>query len=212
MSIFGLRPPPPTPLPFPRQLTVWSTPVLIFNLHYWLFYSCSCAGACDCSVQLPVSPSSISGGEYCNRQRSWSQESTSPRQLHISNLEIPRPTRASANSIPLSLSPLATPALSPNESRCSSTQGGEALSRAESCDKGDDICIVVTEVDAMSNPWENSKVESGKDRWVADFTRGGSPRKENKSAKKHSSSSGSSGYKAITFCSEFLCIQGLIFI
>ena len=100
-----------------------------------------------------------------NRQRSWSNGS-SP------SLQTPKPKRyqkadTSAPPTPLNLSPCVTPNLSRNGSKLSSIQGGDITQ-----EKGDDICIVVTDAEPSKSPcpWNGSNKGASGDMWTANFT------------------------------------------
>ena len=99
-----------------------------------------------------------------NRQRSWSNGSS--RSLQKPKLKSHQKAGTSAPPTPLNLSPCLTPNLSRNGSKWSSIQGGESNQ-----DKGDDICIVVTDAEPSRSPcpWGGSDKGASDDRWMANF-------------------------------------------
>ena len=130
-----------------------------FNIKLPLFFSsqCFCTGTCTCAAVLPVSPSSSVGSDYLNRRR-WSQESNFSQKGHLaSNLKLPQQEGASS---PLGISP----SLSRKQSKSSWSQGGDSVQ-----EKGDDICIVVTDADPRSNPWGSCEKERKGAPWMANF-------------------------------------------
>ncbi|XP_078358382.1 uncharacterized protein LOC144643110 isoform X2 [Oculina patagonica] len=124
--------------------------------------SCLCGEACNCSVHPLMSQRS----EYVNRHNSWSQGSNS--SLQKINLKIPQKGGTSVPTTPLNLSPCVTPVLSRNGSKLGSSQGGDSIQ-----DKGEDICIVVTDAEPRKNPsldpWGSSERAASGDRWMANF-------------------------------------------
>ena len=103
----------------------------------------------------PLSPSSSVGSEYLDH-RPWSQEHL------VSSLRLPQQAAAST---PVNLSPCVTPNISRKGSRSSLSQGGESFQ-----EKGDDICIVVTDADRKSSPWGSSEMVHEGASWMANFS------------------------------------------
>lgn len=126
--------------------------------------------------------------EYVNRHDSWSHGSSS--SLQKINLKIPQKGGTSVPSTPLNLSPCVTPVLSRNGSKLGSSQGGDSIQ-----DKGEDICIVVTDAEPRKrpslDPWGSSERAASGDRWMANFIPvTEQEQKERNSPKKTSSISG----------------------
>ena len=122
---------------------------------------CFCLDRCNCAANPPFSPSSSPGSEYLNHRR-WSQESSSSKRQHFrSNLILPQQAGASSPPTPLNRSPCITPTISRKGSKDSWGQGAE---------KGDDICIVVTDADTRPNPWGSSEIEQEGASWMSNFT------------------------------------------
>ena len=132
------------------------------NPHQFVLFNHSllCNEACSCSAHQAISP----GSEYVNRQRSWSNGSS--HSLQTPKLKSQQKPGTSAPPSPLNLSPCLTPNLSRNGSKLSSIQGGDS-----SQEKGDDICIVVTDAEPSKSPcpWDGSDKGASSDMWTANF-------------------------------------------
>jgi len=122
--------------------------------------SCLCNEACNCSAHQAISP----GSDYVNRQRSWSNGSS--HSLQTPKLKSQQKVGTSAPPTPVNLSPCVTPNLSRNGSKLSSIQGGDSNQ-----EKGDDICIVVTDAEPSKSPcpWGGSDKGASGDMWTANF-------------------------------------------